>query len=205
MRSSQSPLAHDLDEARPDEPRLETEDDALMARIAVGDGAAFAEFVDRHLSAVVAFASRFLGRRGDGEDVAQEALVRVWVKAPGWRPLGPSPRSWLFRIAYNLCVDEVRRRRPVAALEEAGEAPDPGATPEEALLGRDRAERLAAALASLPERQRRALALCAYEGLSNGDAAAALEISVEALESLLARGRRGLRQRLLPAREGDGR
>lgn len=202
MPPPQPKLAGEATGSEDREPGLETDDHALMASIALGDRAAFAEFVTRHVAAIVGYAARFVGRRSDAEDIAQEAFTRLWTKAPQWRAQGAPPRRWLFRVTYNLCMDELRRRRPWAAGDAAGDPADTADTPEESVLRRDRDGRLAAALAALPERQRRALALCAYEGLSNKQAAAALEIGVEALESLLARGRRKLRELLLAHEEG---
>lgn len=173
------------------------DDAVLMARIATGDRAAFTEFLARHLSDVVQFALRYLGQRADAEDVAQEAFSRVWRKAPGWRDRGTAPRAWLYRVTYHLCIDAIRRRRPVDSVEGL-EIPAAVHHQPEMTFQRNADDRqLEQALAALPERQRSAIALCAYHGLSNQEAAAALEVSVEALESLLARGRRRLRQLLL--------
>lgn len=169
---------------------------ALMKRIASGDKAAFSEFLSRYLNAIVDFAQRYLRRRVDAEDVAQEAFIRVWRKAPSWRAQQGTPRSWLYRITYYLCIDALRRRRPEGSLPDAEDPADPNPTPEENVLRQAHMERLEQALRALPERQRTAIMLCAYRGLGNKEAAAALDISIEALESLLARGRRQLRQAL---------
>jgi RNA polymerase sigma-70 factor (ECF subfamily) len=172
------------------------DDAVLMERIALGDKSAYAEFLTRHLNVVVDFAGRYLRRRVDAEDVAQEAFMRVWRKAPDWRAQQVSPRSWLYRITYHLCIDELRRRRPDTSVQDAEDAADPGATPEESALRQARMGQLDRALRSLSERQRTAITLCAYHGLSNKEAAATLDITVEALESLLSRGRRRLRELL---------
>ena len=171
-------------------------DVALMERIASGDKAAFAEFLTRYLTAIVDFAQRYLAQRVDAEDVAQEAFIRVWRKAPGWRAQQATPRSWLYRITYHLCIDALRRRYPHRSMPDNEDPVDPEPTPEENVLRRAHMERLDEALRALPERQRTAITLCAYRGLANKEAAAALDITVEALESLLARGRRQLRQLL---------
>ena len=167
-----------------------------MERIAAGDKAAFSEFLSRYLVAIVDFAQRYVKQRVDAEDVAQEAFIRVWRKAPSWRAQQATPRSWLYRIAYHLCIDALRRRQPHDSLPDAEDPADPNPTPEENALRQAHMERLDRALRALPERQRTAIILCAYRGLGNKEAAAALDISVEALESLLARGRRQLRQTL---------
>ena len=196
MPASRPPIAARTTAHSGEDVRTKIDDAVLMGKIAAGDKSAYTEFLTRHLSAIVDFASRYLGRRVDAEDVAQEAFIRVWSKAANWREQGPSPRSWLFRITYHLCIDELRRRRPEAALEDLGDPTDPGATPEDKLLGQARIGQLAEAFRALPERQSTAIALCAYHGLSNKEAAATLDISIEALESLLSRGRRRLRELL---------
>lgn len=172
------------------------DDTVLMERIALGDKSAYAEFLTRHLNVVVDFARRYLRRRVDAEDVAQEAFMRVWRKAPDWRAQQASPRAWLYRITYHLCIDELRRRQPDTPVQDTENAVDPGATPEESALRQARMGQLEGALRSLPQRQLTAITLCAYHGLSNKEAAATLDITVEAMESLLSRGRRRLRELL---------
>jgi RNA polymerase sigma-70 factor (ECF subfamily) len=179
------------------------EDDELMARVAAGDHDAFASVVNRHLDRVVAVAQRMLGDRAEAEDVAQEALLRVWRYADRWRPGEARISTWLYRIAVNLCLD--RKRRPATApLEAAGDPPDPGADAFAQLYSTERETFIRAAIAALPERQRLALTLSYYEGLGNIEAAEIMEISVGALESLLVRARRALADRLGPLLGRDG-
>ena len=171
------------------------EDSQLMLAIARGDQGAFTEIVSRHLNAVIHFAWRYLGRRAEAEDIAQEAFIRIWKNAANWEPKGFSFRSWLYRITYNLCIDELRKRKPVTDVE-AEELPYHGDQPDENLYRNQQQQEVARALEALPERQRTAITLCVYQGLSNRDAAQVLEISVEALESLLSRARRTLRNKM---------
>jgi RNA polymerase sigma-70 factor (ECF subfamily) len=168
------------------------EDSQLMMAVAKGDKDAFTEIVTRHLAPLIHFALRYVGRRPDAEDVAQEAFIRLWNNAPNWEEKGFSLRSWIYRVTYNLCIDELRKRKPVSPVDDdasltAGEQPD------ENLYRNQQQQKVAAALKELPERQRTALVLCVYQGLSNLDAAAVMDISVDALESLLSRARRALR------------
>ena len=186
-------------------------DDALMARAGRGDKAAFAVLVRRHLARATAIAQRIVGNRSDAEEVVQEAFLRCWQKAPDWRPAespaAAAPASagksgdraqfatWLYRVLTNLCLDRRRRPQPVE-LEAAGDIAD---SREDGFARTERGEigrRVASAMAKLPDRQRAALALCYYEDLGNIEAAAALDISIGALESLLVRGRRTLRESL---------
>ena len=171
------------------------QDSQLMLAVAQGDQAAFTEIVTRHLTPVVHFAWRYMGRRSDAEDVAQEAFLRLWKHAPNWEDQGFSVRSWIYRIAYNLCIDELRKRKPVTPVEDEVSLAS-AEQPDEDLYRDQRQQQVAAALNELPERQRTALVLCVYQGLSNKDAATVMEISIEALESLLSRARRMLRNKM---------
>ena len=173
-------------------------DEALMLRVGNGDAAACRTLVDRHLAPLTAFAGRMLGNRWEAEDVAQEVFLRVWADTRRWRPGAAKLRTWLFRVAYNLSVDRLRRRRE-APLDAVAERADPSPDVVERLVKRETAQRVAAAVAALPERQRAAIVLCHNEGLGNIEAADVLGVSVEAVESLLARGRRTLRRTLMEA------
>jgi len=177
----------------------ESDDVVLMASIATGDRNAFNTFLSRHLSAVVQFARRYLFNQADAEDIAQETFFRVWQKATTWQPQGHSPRSWLYRIAYNLCIDEIRRRPandPTNDTDIDKNVDLESNSLEKTIEIDSDLKQLTRSLAQLPERQRTALSLCALQGLTNKEAATAMDISVEALESLLSRGRRQLRSRL---------
>jgi RNA polymerase sigma factor (sigma-70 family) len=169
-------------------------DDALLVLYARGDGEAARVLTGRHLGRVLGYAARLLGDRAEAEDVAQEAMLRLWRVAGDWRPGEAQVSSWLYRVVTNLCTDRQRaaRRRRADALDEVAEPPDPGESVEAAMMRRARAEALQEALGTLPDRQRQAVVLRHIEGLSNPDIAAILEIGVEAVESLTARGKRAL-------------
>jgi RNA polymerase sigma-70 factor (ECF subfamily) len=169
----------------------ETDED-LLARIARNDSAAVREMVARKLPRLLALAARVLGDRMEAEDVAQEVFLRIWRQAPRWETGRARFDTWLYAIALNLCRDRFRRRREVYA-GELPETADPSSAPDRELHDRDNTRAVESALAMLPERQREALVLQYYEELSNIEAAAVMGISVEALESLLARARRNLR------------
>ena len=143
-------------------------------------------------------AYRMLADAAEAEDVAQEALIRLWKIAPEWRPGEAKVSTWLYRVVANLAVDRLRRRRREAPLEAAGEPAAPGATPVERLQDGARAQALSEALAALPDRQAQAVALRHLEGLGNPEIAAIMDMSVAAVESLTARGKRALTQALLP-------
>ena len=181
----------------------------LLARIGNNEPAAVNEMVRRKLPRLLALASRLLGDADEARDVAQESFLRIWRHAARWRSGEARFDTWLHRVALNLCHDRLRRRkeRPLDEydlLELADSAP----SADEQLNTAQRNARVAAALAALPERQREAIVLQYYQELSNIDAAALMNISVEALESLLSRARRQLRSQLADtpglARPGRG-
>src|SRR5262249_29512445 len=151
------------------------------------DPAAFRALADAHLTKIMNFAYRLLKDQGEAEDVAQETFLRLWKDAARYEPRA-RVTTWLHRIAHNLCVDRLRGRReqPSEAVGEERTSLEPGG-----LLDRKRVALVVEqALGELPERQRAAIALVHYQGLGNVEAAEVLDVGVEALESLLARGRR---------------
>ena len=179
------------------QPPVAETDDALVLRLAGGCGGAMAALSARHLDAVFACACRILGDRAEAEDVAQETFVRLLRKAADWQPGGPALRSWLLRVATNLCIDRRRSRtRLVPMPDDIEDLP----AREGARLDDDLAIRRAVrrAMDGLPRRQRAALVLVHFHGLSGREAAGTLGTSEEALESLLSRARRRLRQELAP-------
>lgn len=182
----------------------EADDDAsLLARYAAGDQVAARLLTVRHAPRVLAVARRMLGERAEAEDVTQETMLRLWRIAPEWQAGEAALGTWLYRVASNLCIDRLRRRREIASdglPERADEAPGVLAGIEAG----DRAAALHAALGALPDRQRLAVVLRHFEERSNPEIAEILDTSVEAVESLLGRARRELAARLSPRREELG-
>lgn len=170
-------------------------DEELLSRVAGGDPAASRALVARKLPRLMSLAGRMLGDPAEAEDVAQEAFLRIWKQAPKWRPGEARFDTWLHRVALNLCYDRLRRRRELA-FAEPPDRPDEGPGPDRGLEASDTGRRVSAALQALPDRQREAIVLCHYQELGNIEAAAVMGVSVEALESLLGRGRRALRAAL---------
>jgi len=169
-----------------------------MERIAEGDGAAFRALVDRHGDRLTGFLTRLLGDTALAEDVAQDSFLAVWRTAARWTPQA-KVSTWLYRIARNKALDHIRKRRPTVDPDDVT-LTDPDTAPDRPLKQRQTAVAVRDALDRLPERQRAAIVLVHYEYLSGAEASAALDITVEALESLLARGRRALRAALADQR-----
>lgn len=179
----------------------EASEEALLVLYANGDPMAARVLAQRLVPMALRVATRMLGDRTEAEDLAQEAMLRLWRVAPDWRPGEAKVSTWLYRVVANLATDRMRRRRGVG-LDEAAEPEDDRPSAVEGMIEADRAEALQVALMALPERQRQAVVLRHLEGLTNPEIAAVMEIGVEAVESLTARGKRALTA-LLAGRRAD--
>lgn len=180
-------------------------DAELLAQFARGGARAAQELATRLTPRVFAVAQRVLGDRAEAEDVTQEAMLRLWRIAPDWQDGQAQVSTWLYRVTLNLCIDRQRRARGGSVgLDEVAEPADdtPGAA--DVLQQKARADALQAALMQLPERQRQAVVLRHLEEMSNPEIAEIMELSVEAVESLTARGKRALMAALSGQREELG-
>jgi RNA polymerase sigma-70 factor (ECF subfamily) len=177
---------------------------ALLEAYADGDADAARQLAQRYTPLVYAHAVRMLNDRAEAEDVAQEAMLRLWRHAPGWdRDGAASVRTWLYRVTANLCIDRLRKTRPVGLSDEVEVADD---TPGAEAQMQSEARRLALndALMQLPDRQRQAVVLRHIEGLGNSEIARIMDIGPRAVESLTARGKRALTALLSGQREDLG-
>lgn len=178
----------------------EDSDEALVARAGRGDRIAAGALVMRHTDKIFAASLRMLGNRAAAEDVTQETFLRLWKNAGRWRSGEARIDTWLYKVAMNLCIDHQRKHRREAPGEAAPERADPAPRADDRLAASERQAEVAAAISTLPERQRMAITLSHFEELSNSETAEILGISIEAVESLLARGRRALKDRLVARR-----
>lgn len=184
--------------------QTEVSDEALLVAYGNGDREAAAMLTSRLAPRVLGFAARMLGGdRAEAEDVTQEAMLRLWKIAPDWRQGEAKVSTWLYRVSANLCTDRLRKRRSVD-IDAIPEPPDDRPGVAEEMMQGARARALEDALADLPERQRVAVTLRHLEGRTNPEIAEVLEISVEAVESLTARGKRALAAILAGRREELG-
>lgn len=185
----------------------EQTDDELLALYASGDRRAARALTERLTPRVLGYAARLLGGdRAEAEDVAQDAMLRLWRIAPDWRVGEARVSTWLYRVVTNLCTDRLRsgNRRARTMGDDLPDAMDDALPVEARMVDDARMAALNAALASLPDRQREAVVLRHIEGLSNPEIAEILGIGVEAVESLTARGKRTLTAALQTQRDSLG-
>ncbi len=172
-------------------------DEQLMQQIQQGDHPAFQQLVKRYVTPLQHYASRFLGNANEAEDVVQEVLLKAWRNAERWQADKAKVSTWLYSITHHLCIDLYRRKSlDTQSLDDAPDVAEPAA--HSRLQALEISQHVSVALQHLPERQRSTLLLCYYQGLSAQEAAQVLDISSSAVESLLARARRALRQVLTP-------
>ena len=177
-----------------------------MARIAEGDDEAFEILVTRHQASVLNLIYRFVGNRTLAKDLSQEVFLRVWQTAKTYEPKAQFT-TWLYRIASNLCLNELKssRRRKWAPFHRSGEdnenavedtTSDGSPTAEDLLLAKERSRLISKALQSLPDNQRMALVLKRYDDLPYEEIARIMNCSVSAVESLLVRAKKTLQEKL---------
>jgi len=178
-------------------------DDALLVLYGNGDGDAARELSRRLVPGVLSVARRMLGDRAEAEDVAQEAMLRLWKQAENWRQGEAKVSTWLYRVTTNLCTDRLRRAR-TTSIDAIAEPEDGRRSAAHELQDKARLAALDEALQSLPERQRQAVVLRHIEGLPNPEIAQILGVGVEAVESLTARAKRALKAALEGRRDELG-
>ena len=167
-------------------------DAALLVAYANGDGQAAGVLTTRLLPRVLSQATRMLGNAAEAEDVAQDAMMRLWKIAPDWRHDEAQISTWLYRVTANLCTDRLRKRRGGVSLDQVAEPHDSAPSVAAQMQTETRMRALSDALAQLPERQAQAVSLRHLEGLANPEIAEIMDISVRSVESLTARGKRAL-------------
>jgi RNA polymerase sigma-70 factor (ECF subfamily) len=184
-------------------------DAALMLRVKQGDRDAFEELVQKYKQPVMNLVFRTLRDATEAEDLAQHVFLQVYKSAHRYE-ISAKFSTWLFTIARNLCLNEIRRRsrHPADSLDQhlAGEEDQPAreigdrkaTAAHDELLQRELVEKIDEALADLPENQRTAIQLCRQEELSYEDIAEVLGCSLSATKSIIHRAREALKERLKP-------
>ena len=162
-------------------------DEALVRRAGLGDRAAAAQLVERHTRMIYAASYRMLGSKAAAEDTVQETFLRLWRHAAKWKPQGAKFETWLYRVAMNLCLDQLRKAKREAPEDAAPERADGADRQDQKIFAAERRFAIDEALEKLPERQRLAITLCHYQELSNIEAAeimAAKGVSCEVINLL---------------------
>lgn len=170
---------------------MDVSDEALLIAFGNGDLDAARDLTARLTPRLLGQALRMLQDRAEAEDVTQEAMLRLWRIAPDWRQAEAQVSTWAYRVVANLCLDRLRKRRPVG-LDQIAEPEDMAPSVADRMQDQTRLRALTDALAAMPDRQAQAVALRHLEGLGNPEIAEIMEITVEAVESLTARGKRTL-------------
>jgi len=172
-------------------------DESLMALIVEGDHRAFASLVERHNRMFFAAAYRICANGIESEDIVQDAFLKLWKKPGAFDATkGVKFTTWFYRVVTNVAIDAARKKKPHASDEVIAFQADQGALADEMMEANEQQTALEAAIQELPERQKLALNLCFYEDLSNKEAADILGIGVKALESLLMRAKKSLKETL---------
>ncbi len=161
-------------------------------RIQSGDRSAFAGLVERYGVRLRGAAVRVVGDYGVGEDLVQEAFIKVWTHAKQFDPAKASVATWLYRIVVNRAIDYRRRRQP-EALPEGFDAPSNEPSALDDLMAQDKRNALSSVLDHLSDKQRAAMVLTYFEERSNAETADIMGLSVKSVESLLVRSRKTLR------------
>ena len=167
-------------------------DDALLALYVNDDRDAARLLMHRMTPRVYRQAYRMLGDQAEAEDVAQEAMLKLWKIAPDWRQGEAKVTTWLYRIVANLCTDRLRKRRPNDSLDSVAEPEDGAASVPDQMQDQTRSFALNEALDQLPDRQKQAVVLRHLEELTNPEIAEVMGVGVGAVENLIARGKRAL-------------
>lgn len=172
------------------------DDNALVVCMVQGDKSAYRVLVERYYRGIVAIARRMGLGGGDAEDVAQDVFVRIWLHREKWRPDGGATfKTWLYRVAVNRVID-IKRKPQFGDGSELEEVPDESMSAVEKLSQHQDFKRLRAAIKKLSDQQQIAINLFYDRELSNQEAAAIMGVSVNAMESLLKRARKRLREEL---------
>ncbi len=169
----------------------EISDEKLVGMVVKGDQTAYAELVDRHMTPVFRLSYSMLNDTGRAEDITQETFMTLWQQAEKWKPSG-QVRSWLFRIARNKSIDDIRRIKPHSDIEKTP-IQDEQKSPYAHTFDNELTTIINLQIQKLPNRQKEAITLVHFLDCSNIEAAEIMDVSVDALESLLARGRKTLR------------
>lgn len=169
-----------------------------MACVQTGDHEAFSILVRRHTNRFFACAYRLTAHVQESEDIVQDCFIKLWKNPHRWNAKnGAKFTTWFYKVVTNAALDSLRKKKPQTGIEILDYTVDVSDNAEEILQKTQEEELVENAIQTLPERQKMALNLCFYEGLSNKEAADIMGVGVKALESLLMRAKTSLKENLL--------
>ena len=184
---------------------MEQDDRAVVEAVLSGRQHRYAELVDRYQSQIVNYVCRMLGNYEDAVDLSQDVFLKAYSALGSYRPQYPFP-AWLFRIARNAAIDEIRKRRlSTVSLDAPMEFEDgqagrdvesQGLDPQDSYLGLEFADRISSAIDQLPEKYREPIVLRHAADLSYEEIADALELPIGTVKTRIFRARDALRQSL---------
>ena len=177
---------------------LNDTDEGLVGRIQKGDHQAFAILVRRHTDKFYGLAWRLLGNDAEADDVVQDAFLKLWAQPDLFRPdAGAKFTTWFYRVVSNMALDKLRGRKRWTGADVLEAMADNRPLSDKDYEDKEMQKHIAQSIGELPERQKLALTLCFYEGLSVAEASAVIGVGEKAVESLLMRAKTGLRNDLI--------
>lgn len=176
----------------------EDHDEGLVARIQKGDHQAFAILVGRHTDKFYGLAWRLLSNDAEADDVVQDAFLKLWTQPDLFRiDAGVKFTTWFYRVVSNMALDKLRGRKRWAGADALEAMADNAKLSDQSYEDKEMQKHMEQSIAALPERQKLALTLCFYEGVSVAEAAQVIGVGEKAVESLLMRAKTGVRNDLI--------
>jgi RNA polymerase sigma-70 factor (ECF subfamily) len=176
----------------------EDTDEGLVARIQKGDHQSFAILVRRHTDKFYGLAWRLLGNDAEADDVVQDAFLKLWTQPDLFRiDAGVKFTTWFYRVVSNMALDKLRGRKRWAGADVLEAMADNAKLSDQSYEDKEMQKHMEQSIAALPERQKLALTLCFYEGVSVAEAAQVIGVGEKAVESLLMRAKSGVRNELI--------
>ena len=172
---------------------MNADEATLIRQLQEGDESAYRTLLQTHLQPLSRYVMRMMSNAPDADDIIQETCLRLWTHCRRFDPGKAKLSTWLHNIAHNLCMDFFRKNNRLIEENDFETETENNGSLEASLTQSIQMHNVSNAMMTLPERQRSAIIMCHYQGMSNKEAAAVLNVSVDALESLMGRGRRKLR------------
>ena len=172
-------------------------DEILLQEIATGNRSAFAELVQRHTKKFYHLSYRMIFNKNDAEDIVQDCFIKLWKKPTMWQK-GKNTKftTWFYRVVSNACIDHNRKHSRVFHMEKEELIEDDRKSVDKEMYKTQQEKMIQSVIIELPEKQQKALTLSYYEELSNKETAEIMQTTVKAVESLLVRARKTLKDKI---------